>query len=311
MKKEIAQKHIDFFEKHYDLSIMHLNESRKLYIGKKGECRFCGKKEPETTFKNIAHSFPEFLGNTTLISSDECDSCNKLFSETIEDNFAKYTLIDRALMQISGKSRKPPTYKREDVRIERKDGQIKIQSHINNKDILLDVENNRLTITGYKQPYTPRLAFKCLVKMALAVMPSEELQHFGDTLLWLQIKDRNDDKLRTNSLICIQSFVPGPMPFPWITYLLFKRKDDNDNIPYSIFYLAVGNYTFQIHIPGSRKDAHLEGKDINLPFFPNVFGETTEFGEVNYFTKNLSSNEQLQNAPSITTMRFLNLKKIQ
>jgi hypothetical protein len=43
------------------------------------KCRFCGKSNPEVSFKKKAHLIPEFLGNKMLLSDFECDSCNYEF----------------------------------------------------------------------------------------------------------------------------------------------------------------------------------------------------------------------------------------
>jgi hypothetical protein len=44
----------------------------KQYLGDKTFqlCRYCGRHEPEVTFKKKAHAFPELIGNKSLI--DNC-----------------------------------------------------------------------------------------------------------------------------------------------------------------------------------------------------------------------------------------------
>ncbi|UTH74772.1 HNH endonuclease [Chromobacterium sp. IIBBL 290-4] len=75
-----------------------------------GLCRYCGKKSPEVSFKTEAHAFPGFIGNNSLFSSDECDSCNELFSRVIEDDLANYIGVERTLKRIRGRN-KIPKYK--------------------------------------------------------------------------------------------------------------------------------------------------------------------------------------------------------
>ncbi|MGU5717188.1 HNH endonuclease [Aeromonas taiwanensis] len=48
-------------------------------------CRFCEKDENKTTFSNESHAIPECLGNHQLILLDECDVCNKFFSEKLNN----------------------------------------------------------------------------------------------------------------------------------------------------------------------------------------------------------------------------------
>lgn len=101
---------IDFYNKNYFYLVKYYNISgKKVYLGdrKKRKCRFCGKPSGDTTFKMLAHALPEFIGNRTLISNDECDICNERFSRTIEDHFAKYLGLSRTLNQIRGKKGVP------------------------------------------------------------------------------------------------------------------------------------------------------------------------------------------------------------
>jgi hypothetical protein len=49
------------------------------YLGLKGVCRYCGCTDA-SRFRNVSHTFPEALGNKWIVSLDECDNCNKLFS---------------------------------------------------------------------------------------------------------------------------------------------------------------------------------------------------------------------------------------
>ena len=67
-------------------------------------CRFCQNGESKTSFKTVAHAIPECLGNHQLILVDECDICNKYFSENIEDHLDKFTKPLRVAGQIRGKN---------------------------------------------------------------------------------------------------------------------------------------------------------------------------------------------------------------
>jgi len=66
-------------------------------------CRYCHKSMPETTFKEIAHTIPEALGNKSIITNDECDICNHFFGCGIEQDFISIFDLPRLLFDVSGK----------------------------------------------------------------------------------------------------------------------------------------------------------------------------------------------------------------
>ena len=70
------------------------------------KCRFCGKDEKRTTFSTIAHTVPELLGNTRLISCFECDSCNKKVFSQYESDLANFLQLYRGFRGVRGKKGK-------------------------------------------------------------------------------------------------------------------------------------------------------------------------------------------------------------
>ncbi len=60
------------------------------------ECRFCGGKPPERTFKKRHMLFPSFSATRFLKSRYECDACNERFSG-FEDDLAKMTIPTRSI----------------------------------------------------------------------------------------------------------------------------------------------------------------------------------------------------------------------
>jgi hypothetical protein len=73
------------------------SENKRIVLGRKPfECRFCGGKPPEKTFRKRAHAVSELLGNKIMVSLYECDDCNKRFSR-FEDDLAKMTLPARSI----------------------------------------------------------------------------------------------------------------------------------------------------------------------------------------------------------------------
>ena len=168
--------------------------------------------------------------------------------------------------------------------------------------IKLDLEQGKFTVAAVRQPYIPRFAFKCVVKMALAVMPEVDLVHFRKTLDWLLIADPAQDPIQTGPFKLLHTFVNGSPPFKDIFYTLLRRKADTLAVPFYSFVFAFGNYTYQAFLPLSGKDAHLTG-NIILEYFPNVF-EAHPQRKVSHYALDLSSLAVARNDPHSVTYAF-------
>lgn len=285
---------VAFYDQNYGATAKgFLDGSTSIFLGPSpgSVCRFCGKKSPEARFENIAHAFPEAIGNKTLISNYECDVCNELFGRILDDQYSKFLGASRTTARVKGK-RGVPSYKSPNLetRVDVRDGNLNIQTVVGNDDVILDEENRTLTITSIRQPYVPRAAYKCLVKMGISVMPVADLGDFIETLEWLRIDPPESDSKQLDSLMLLNSFVSGHSAFPHITYLLLKRKGDQLNVPFYSFFIAWGNYTHQIFLPSLAKDVHLIGRSIEVPRFPNVYDNPRSGRTVYYTTIDLSSS---------------------
>ncbi len=83
-----------------------LPEGDKSHIGTKGVCRYCGEARPEL-FRKEAHTFSDFLGNKKVISLDECDRCNAIFSR-YESALAEIVRPYLTIGGVKGKGNKIP-----------------------------------------------------------------------------------------------------------------------------------------------------------------------------------------------------------
>ena len=92
--------------------------NKKVYIGNKGVCRYCGKNNSQVNFKKLAHAIPELLGNKYLFSNDECDDCNSYFDKHLENNLANFLGISRTTSQVVGKKGIPKVKSSSGDRIE-------------------------------------------------------------------------------------------------------------------------------------------------------------------------------------------------
>lgn len=257
---------LNWWNENYTM-VADFNLTEKEFLGSKEnrKCRFCGRSEPEVKFRKIAHAIPESIENNNIFSNYECDECNKKFGDTIESDFSNYLFPGRIASCILGK-KGTITYKVDDnnrIDVQNENWQIKSDGSIK---LLEEIDENTLQFNLKRQPYVPINVYKALVKMALTVMPEDEICNFGETIKWLQTdKPSIEDCFGQN---IISRFFPGIEKFPFIKASLFKRKNDEEIIPAYQFLLCFSNYYFQIVVPCFKKDIHLDEKTFSFKVFP-------------------------------------------
>lgn len=250
------------FLMNYDMCAHYnLDEPAKQFIGSKQNrtCRYC-QGSADTTFKNVSHAVPEAFGNRSLISLDECDRCNKDFSETFEHDFDNFTRPMRTMLRIKGK--RVPSFKTKDERA-------RIDYDAKNNRFLIMEKGEQIICTTDEanksrhyvlpcQSYKPMGVYRCLVKMALAIMPMDELRLFDVARRWIL-----DPALATRSpareWAKCQAFY-SPKPFDNASATLYRRKGRQARVPYALFFLTSTNVVLQIAVPFSPRDDHLNGK---------------------------------------------------
>lgn len=272
-------------------------------------CRYCGRGKPDVSFKKEAHAFPESIGNKWLISFDECDTCNDFFSMKLEDDFGKFTGSMRTMGRIRGKGF--PTLKSSDgdLRVEvANDGSLRMSIRKDDPRYDFDEANKRLTIHFVRQSYIPMGVFKCLAKMAMAVMPEQDLPRCGHLAKWLREQRHSYESFPYRPLLALVQFIPGPLPNDVITYFLLKRKDGVKDTFFMQFVLQFSNIIFQISLPFPEEDKPLltGQKNVNVAWFYNPWlGKHEElYGKVGCFKLDLSSPDVKVGEALPLTMRF-------
>ncbi len=312
MLDPVNQERSAWFDARYTVvghRIMHGNA--RYTIGNKQDrvCRYCGRRKPEATFRKEAHAFPESIGNKWLISFDECDSCNDLFSQKLEDDFGKFTGPMRTMGRIRGKGF--PTFKSTDglLRVEVDPrGQLRMSVREDDPRIELDEQGKRLTLHFVRQPYVPMGVFKCLVKMALAVMPDSDLPRCTHIAKWLREEKHSYESFPYRPLMAFVQFTPGPLPNDVITYYLLRRKQGVDDTFFMQFVLQFSNVIFQIGLPFPEEDRPLliGTRNVSLAYFGNPWLGQHEamYGKVACYTLDLTSPEVKAKEPLPLSMRF-------
>jgi hypothetical protein len=105
-------------------------------------------------------------------------------------------------------------------------------------------------------PGVPVAALKALVRMALSVLPGDELHHFGDTIEWVANPDHARDSAVLTGLGCRVYLTPAPVPSPSVA--LARRVNDDAPWPYLLFFLATSRVVFQTHLPLCPRDEDLD-----------------------------------------------------
>lgn len=259
-------------------------------------CRYCERGEPEVSFKKKAHAFPEQIGNKALIDRAECDSCNEHFSKWIEDDFAKWTLPIRSMGRINGKG--IPTLKSRDgsFRIDAEGPHLlKIQLGLEDPRHQLHEEDSTITLELERQPYVPMGVFKCMVKMALAVMPEPEAslcKHLKD---WILLEEHSIESYPYQPLKIYRQLIPGPLPNDTFHYLLLRRHPDRSDCPFMIFVLQFSNMSYQIILPMHKEDEEIiKAGKFSLSFYPHIFGtkiHEEKYGKTTRKVEDMSSTE--------------------
>lgn len=293
----------DYYEARNDL-IMALNYEPivgyqlaglpRNHLGTAGApCRYCGKNKPDVKFKAVAHALPEFLGNEVLIDRNECDTCNSFFSSNLENNLSEFLLPVRTATGMAGKTG-VPTYKSKTSRIESDGMRMEIQQFVSDPVAIMDQAANKLTMPLTVKTYVPIGVYKCLTKMALAIMPDAEATHFNRARDWLLTKDPTHNIGCFAGHIAYVFSVPGPKPFehPWAS--LMRRRDDAALLPHLIFVVGSANLIFQTFVPLSDKDDFLDGQRLSFPRLGLPTGPGSEFGVSTVGRMPLSSAEKVK-----------------
>jgi hypothetical protein len=108
----------------------------------------------------------------------------------------------------------------------------------------------------------PVAAWKALVRMALSVLPGDELHHFDDTAEWVANPDHDRDAVLLRGLGCHVYHTPAPVASP---FAAVARRVDDAPWPYMLFFLGASRAVFQTHLPFCPRDEDLEDDGVRGP----------------------------------------------
>ena len=199
-------------------------------------CRFCRKTVKDgISFVNKAHAISEALGNTSIFLNEECDECNSFFDREIERDLIKYLDIYRIFFKVKNKDKKIPILKGKNFEIKNIDGDnIIIKRYVTNEEITnypIPLNNSSL-ITN--ESIKSQNIYKCLVKFALSIIESENMEGFENTIKWIK-GEREIERLPQVGIIASYSlFYDKPAIMTYI------RRSKDLSLPF-----AFGEYHFK------------------------------------------------------------------
>jgi hypothetical protein len=273
-----ALKGLEFYTENYEQMIFAgLGiANRQIVLGiHPPKCRFCRGEPPARTFKKRAHAISELLGNKAIKSRYECDQCNERFS-AFEDDLAKMTLPFRNVGGVAGKNGVPTLLSasgeaRGKSRVEFRDGTLHMSHPSGDESFVVDEVAKTINLSYVVQPHRPLGAYKALCKTAFTLLPEAELVHFEELRQWLLQSDVTTNQVYARGChICYRSFVPAFRAFAQPIVILFRRHTRVE-APYASMFVAFGTLSLQIFLPCPAKDDRLQGKNIFVFSYPNIY----------------------------------------
>ncbi|MGR0481069.1 MAG: HNH endonuclease [Candidatus Electronema sp. V4] len=250
------------FEEIASYLLNRYDNSKLITIGNRGRCRFCGADSPKF-FKKKAHVIPHSLGNSRLVSDDECDECNQRFGKYDEQLFRFFAPHLPVAGFISDK--KTPKIQDRKVSVHRQKGNSQHNDHlyIEHKEgcfeFSLSNSNCTLEIDLPRSRYRPVYVYLALCKQALNLLPINDLVYFKNLLRALQDGDfvHDENFPETRCIVsrghCIGSnFLTNEKREPkWLASILMKKKKDclSYDLPKYVYMFAFNEVLLQIQLP--------------------------------------------------------------
>ena len=297
---------VGFYDQHYSIVFdSELTVGRHIKLADQHDmegriCRFCGLGKPQVTFRKVAHAVPEFLGNKSLVSQNECDACNEKLADEYEDHLSKWFGPMRTVSQIRGKGG-VPTYKNKDIRIEMGEKGLEIGIVAEELESSLKFDGPftfKIPVPTPAQAHVPLRAAKALLKVACSICPPELLSECQPTIDWLMSRVN----ARLSMFPVLFAFTPGPNPYRDGKVLLLRRKSDA-NLPFLWCVLATANYRFQFFVPFCPSDTWITpgaSVQLTLPHFPDVFGDKWPHGKTGFGVFDWSGTEAVVRDQSVS-----------
>lgn len=180
-------------------------------------CRFC--KSQSVTFNNRSHSVPEMLGNKSVFTINECDSCNKKFAK-YEAELAKF-IPPSFITRIKGKN----GFKEVHLK-----GGNKISGDFEFINIQADLKALNKGLNVVMPRFSRVKVYKALLKCLLSLLPDKELIAFDNIIEWL-LSDKGFSSFEYEAKISYGVRLPD-IELPQIMSLEVNKQTSNKTSRY-------------------------------------------------------------------------------
>lgn len=234
----------------YDIIAFDKNTRKKIGEPDKSKrvCRFCNKGSEEVTFKKIAHSISESLGNKKIITNDECDSCNEKFGSGIENDMILYLNLYRNFFSVKGKNGIPKLKGKNFEIYNNGEGKIEIKHFLNEEEENdPNFDNSKIQLET-NQNIVFQNIYRTLAKYALSVIDKQSLNNFENTIRWINQEFDGEKLPKIAMLTSYDLFCNHPQ------LIIYKLKKDHDSLPHAVAEFRFTFLTFAFIIPFSSKD---------------------------------------------------------
>ena len=300
MQRAALEEATRYYAERYDAIARYaLAAERKIYLkdhldDASRTCRYCGRGTPTVSFANTAHAVPEFLGNRSILSLNECDECNHYLANNYEDHLSKWSLFARAASNVAGK--KKPTFKNPDQSMRIDAGASGLKITITDPDLLANLLTQNgpyafaLPADATSQPYVPIRAAMALIKIACSVCPTADFNECAPAIGWLMGRI----KVQIPGLPVLYSFTPGPINDKASEVILLRRKVD-EPIPLLWCLVQFRHHRLQMFVPFCPADRTWMAVDhpvtVSCVHFPSRFGPDWQYGDGEYKVLDWSGTE--------------------
>ena len=252
----------------YEMFAFDADRKNNIKIGEsdksKRVCRYCNKKSPEVSFKKVAHSISEALGNKKIITNDECDACNEKFGEGIENDLILYLNLYRVFFRIRGKNG-IPKLKGKNFEIEIKNEETITIDILSDEEIAVSDCNDFQVRLETTENITTQNIYKTLSKYALGVIDRTQIVNFKDTIEWINGKKNIDNLPKIAILTSYDLFSAHPK------IMVYLRKNEDNKLPYAVAEFRFTYLIFVYIIPNSNKETTDFTQDNNFEYFWSFF----------------------------------------
>lgn len=300
--------HKKAFDKEYQLEYIYSPPPNNKRPPKKSIseriCRFCGKKSDETTFKSKPHIISKFFGNNSGVSDFECDNCNNFFSK-YESDMANFLGLIRSVNALG--VQKPPTFTSYDGNIVAKKNNFKgfegVEIVSNKEGNIQIKEGGIIEFEVLHNPYIPINIFKCLIKIALTVIPDDEVSNYKYCFDFL-MKNKYESYFSHHAKQIHKGISGFSVLMPYV--LIFKKKNIEGKLPMHWVKLYYQDSYIQFYIPYHIADKDIYNEEISYPLCPPlILSNTQPQGIAKIYEKlDLSSNEMTKTKVSKLNLTF-------